>query len=183
MGDVVAELGPTPLLPAQVTRPRTVTVVGWISFGVACWMTLAVTGYLVACGVSGARIETPAIPRAFFSWVAAAEIVLGPSMMVAALRFLSLRRWTRLPLLVFSALLLLGTLAFAGFWIFKVAGFFREMRGEFKDGFEPVVAVVFQVIMTLGGAAVLLGFCFGFGLLFRHLRSPIVRNSVTRDGF
>ena len=166
-------------------RPRSVAITGWFFFGIACWMTLSVFSYLAVSGIlRSPSTMMPAGMTSVWSVIAVVEAVLGPLMIVTSQRFLKLRRWTRIPLLGFGMILVLGTIAFGGFWVFQMSGFFSEMRsGPELDAIGSVVARVFPVIMTIGGIAVSLTFAIGFGLLVKQLRTEEVRQCVTKPGF
>jgi hypothetical protein len=113
-----------------------------------------------------------------------AEVVLGMVMLVASLRFLRLRRWTIWPLTGFGVLLIVGTVAFTVFWIFRCIGFFREMKeGPPLKGVESTIFGVFQVGMTFGGVVICLLFCAAFGMLVKGLYAPDVRKDVSLRGF
>lgn len=148
-------------------------------------MTLAVLMYSLVVGGLGKTPQStdliaPKVWSALF-WV---EIVLGPAMMVVSLRFLRLRRWTRVPLIIFGIALILGMLAFSVFWVFKMSGFFHEMRGGPPlDATGSAVVSAFQVVMTIGGVVVSLAFAAGFGILTGLLRKGEVREAVIAKGF
>ncbi len=148
-------------------------------------MTLSVVMYLAVSGVVAPQIADSS-PMGSKVWgvIAWVELVLGPAMILTSLRFLRLRRWSRIPLMAFGSILVLGMLAFGVFWVIRLPGFFREMRsGPPLDATGSVVITVFQVVMTVGGIAIALAFAAGFGILTKRLRAPEVRNSVTVDRF
>lgn len=179
MGDVL----PTP--PQESGRPRSLSIAGWAFFGIACWMTLSVVMYLAVSGLLVHQVaDSPMIGSKVWGVLAWVELVLGPAMIVTSLRFLQRRRWARIPLMAFGAVLATGTLAFGVFWVTQLLGFFGETRkGPPLDGTGSVVFGVFQVIMSIGGLAICLAFAACFAFLAKRLCSAEVCQTVTLEGF
>jgi hypothetical protein len=181
MAEVPAPAAPVP----TPSRPRTVSIVGWFFFGISCWMILGSAVPLSSNWLRGVSSEVRGpISSAILFKIAAAELFLGPFMLVASCRFLNLRKWTRLPLALFALALIVGTAAFALFWLFKSKEFFAETEdGPPLKGIELAFVTGVQIATMAGGVLACALFCVGFGLLLKQLGSRVVRDSVNRGGF
>lgn len=165
-------------------RKLSVPLVGLGFCGLSLLMFLGVltTGFVSAkLGIS--LDKAVGLPNHVLRLIGGSQIGLGVLILIVSLRFLQLRRWTRLPLLVISHLLFLTVLGFAATWVIVITAFFSKMRGGPPDPVWTVITVCFQVAMTLGGVVVSFAFALGLRILGRYLRSSAVRELVTVGGF
>ncbi len=171
-------------------RPTSVTVIGWLSIGLAAFMMLSAgmglfsaimieqaTGGQFPKAVGGAPGMLHVVMGIFryFKLLAAAQLVVAAAVIIAGIRFLALRAWARTALEVFYWVSLLYVVGFGSFWLISWVSAVSQIPATEQPPIEPAVFSLFGIVM---GLAVMLMWAVPLGVVIWVLRGRTVREAT-----
>jgi len=174
-------------MDARAERPAAVTVIAWVFIVLSGMMTLSgfagwfsytfvikeMTAKAQPVVPSDASIPTRIIRSLFqyFDVLALVQIAIAVLVLIAGIRFLKLRAWSRTVLEAFSWLALAAIIGFGTLWVAEWLGSAsRRVPGSIPPMFD-VVGVIMGIIFTLVWAV-------PFVVIIAFLRGKKIRGAV-----
>ena len=157
-----------------------VATIGWIWLVLGAMAVVAGLGGLMAStvkGLSSARLPVHSILMDFL-WqhnreTSAAQVALGPLVVLTAVMFLRRRPWARVIIQALSAAMLAWVVWFTVYWL-------RALAFMTSDSDPRPAVMVVRIVMSVGGILVMGGFATAFGLLIWVLNRTAIKE-VFRD--
>ena len=167
----------------MVTRPHSMTIIGWLATGLGCLMILSAAAVFQASRSmlpEESFLQDPAL--ALPDWIfrhldslAVAQTLIGILAVVAGAAFLRLRAWARITLEIMAWLALTFVLGFAFFWartVIAITSHFREDSAVHVPS-TPIVAMGILATIALG---------IPLSVVIVTLRGKTVRGALSRVG-
>jgi hypothetical protein len=164
-----------------VTRPHSMTIIGWLATGLGCLMILsAAMVFLASRSLLPEGIFPPDPSLAIPDWIfrhlnvlAAAQTLIGILAVVAGAALLRLQAWARTVLEIMAWLALAYVLGFAFFWARTVIAITSHWREDSVVHVPSTPIIAMGILVTIALAVPL-------GVVIMTLRGTTVRGALSR---